>query len=200
MGVAAFCRRLYTQVRAEPRCSLKTIYYTVVLGRQETQEPSFGYTEIASEDPGQYDVLKSMLPSSQESSYSQGDRPTINVQTRGLGDSPSQHEAPQPGLHFSTDSTSSSSTVFWGDSPKDSRHSDETLHDEAVASAPYVLKALRCTAVAAFATLERVLVFAAFGMTLSGIVTYTGGCRDSYINGCLAHLISEQDYYIFHFL
>jgi hypothetical protein len=41
----------------------------------------------------------------------------------------------------------------------------------------------------AIATLERALVFAAFGMFLSGVVVYTGGCRDNYINGCLAHLI-----------
>jgi len=42
---------------------------------------------------------------------------------------------------------------------------------------------------AAYATLERVLVFAAFAMLLSGIIIYTGGCRNSYINNCLAHLI-----------
>ena len=51
---------------------------------------------------------------------------------------------------------------------------------------------LRRISQAAYATLERFLVFAAFGVVLSGVVIYTGGCRDSYINGCLAHLISKK--------
>lgn len=38
---------------------------------------------------------------------------------------------------------------------------------------------------------ERVLVFAGFMQVLSGIVVYTGGCRVTYLNGCLAHLISK---------
>ncbi|KIL68162.1 hypothetical protein M378DRAFT_1063721 [Amanita muscaria Koide BX008] len=41
----------------------------------------------------------------------------------------------------------------------------------------------------AFATAERVLVFAGFALVLSGIVVYTGGCRGDRINICLAHLI-----------
>ena len=42
-----------------------------------------------------------------------------------------------------------------------------------------------------FATLERLMVFLGMYMTISGIVIYTGGCRQNYVNGCLAHLISE---------
>jgi len=41
------------------------------------------------------------------------------------------------------------------------------------------------------ATLERAFIFAAWGLLLTGIVTYTGICRRYYINGCLAHLISR---------
>lgn len=44
---------------------------------------------------------------------------------------------------------------------------------------------------AAFATAERTLVVLAFIQLLSGIVVYTGICRGSYVNGCMAHLISE---------
>ncbi|KAL1708522.1 hypothetical protein EV121DRAFT_254228 [Schizophyllum commune] len=40
-----------------------------------------------------------------------------------------------------------------------------------------------------FATLERLMVFLGMYMTISGIVIYTGGCRQNYVNGCLAHLI-----------
>lgn len=42
-----------------------------------------------------------------------------------------------------------------------------------------------------FATAERVLVFLGFMQVLTGIVDYTGGCRQHWLNGCLAHLISE---------
>ncbi|KAI0306959.1 hypothetical protein B0F90DRAFT_1665300 [Multifurca ochricompacta] len=40
-----------------------------------------------------------------------------------------------------------------------------------------------------FATLERSLVFAGFAQVMHGVVIYTGGCRENYLNGCLAHLI-----------
>jgi hypothetical protein len=42
-----------------------------------------------------------------------------------------------------------------------------------------------------FGTLERFLVFAGFAQLMHGIVIYTGGCREHYLNGCLAHIISE---------
>ena len=50
---------------------------------------------------------------------------------------------------------------------------------------------LRFVGQAAFATAERSLVFAGLMQVTTGIVVYTGGCRGNYINGCLAHLISE---------
>ncbi len=50
---------------------------------------------------------------------------------------------------------------------------------------------LRFVGRAAFATAERSLVFAGLMQVTSGIVIYTGGCRGNYVNGCLAHLISE---------
>jgi len=71
-------------------------------------------------------------------------------------------------------------------------HSDDTLQ-EAQFNSSRALAAkshyLHRVGVAVFATLERALVFAGFGMLLTGIVIYTGGCRENYINGCLAHLI-----------
>ncbi|KZS97536.1 hypothetical protein SISNIDRAFT_405165 [Sistotremastrum niveocremeum HHB9708] len=41
----------------------------------------------------------------------------------------------------------------------------------------------------AFIALERLLIFGAFIALQTGAVTYTGICRENYINGCLAHLI-----------
>lgn len=42
----------------------------------------------------------------------------------------------------------------------------------------------------AFIASERLLIFGAFIALQTGAVTYTGICREKYINGCLAHLIS----------
>ncbi|KAG9317603.1 hypothetical protein JVU11DRAFT_1812 [Chiua virens] len=100
-----------------------------------------------------------------------------------------------PILAFSDDNTIADSSlseqiVFDTESPQPPRHSDDTLREIVVNPIPRAKQPLlRRIAQGAYATLERVLVFAAFGMVLSGIVTYTGGCRDSYINNCLAHLI-----------
>lgn len=83
--------------------------------------------------------------------------------------------------------------VFDADSTRSARHSEDTLRDVVVTHTPRPKQSLlRRVAQAAYATVERSLVFAAFGMVLSGVVVYTGGCRDSYINGCLAHLISKK--------
>lgn len=50
---------------------------------------------------------------------------------------------------------------------------------------------LRRIASAAVTLSERLLVFLAWVMMLSGISVYTGICRQNYLNGCLAHLISQ---------
>ncbi|TDL29243.1 hypothetical protein BD410DRAFT_779582 [Rickenella mellea] len=78
-------------------------------------------------------------------------------------------------------------------SPSRSRHSEDTqdtLHDF-TNTLNTVTKTSRWRRIGetTFASLERLLVFLGYAVTLSGIVVYTGACRDSYVNGCLAHLI-----------
>lgn len=89
-------------------------------------------------------------------------------------------------------SANSEHTVFdRAPSPRGSVHSDETLYENVYNS----FKSTNKTAVlkkigrGIFATVERALVFAGYMQVISGIVIYTGGCRENYINGCLAHLI-----------
>lgn len=91
-------------------------------------------------------------------------------------------------------SAASERTVF-DHSPRGSVHSDETLHETVAASSWFKMgraDVLKKIGGASFATAERVLVFAGLFQTLTGIVIYTGGCRENYINGCLAHLISAS--------
>ena len=70
----------------------------------------------------------------------------------------------------------------------DSQHSDDTLQDHRVVQ---VIPFSRRVGSLAFGTLERFLVFAGFAQLMHGVVIYTGGCREKYINGCLAHIISK---------
>ena len=72
---------------------------------------------------------------------------------------------------------------------RDSQHSDDTLQDQ-----DFVVKVIplsRRVGSLVFGTLERFLVVAGFAQVMHGVVIYTGGCREHYINGCLAHIISE---------
>lgn len=66
--------------------------------------------------------------------------------------------------------------------------SDETLHD-VIPQSNGKNAWYRKVGTASFDTLERFLVFAGFVQLLTGIVVYTGGCRGTHINICLAHLI-----------
>jgi hypothetical protein len=72
---------------------------------------------------------------------------------------------------------------------RDSQHSDDTLQDQD--RVVKVIPLSRRVGSLAFGSLERFLVFAGFAQLMHGIVIYTGGCRGTYVNGCLAHIISE---------
>jgi hypothetical protein len=93
-------------------------------------------------------------------------------------------------------SADSQRTVFGRHSlngPKLTRHgsnnSDSTLGDDRVPTSDTSTSRWIRFGRGLFNTTERVLVFAAFGQLLEGVVVYSGGCRQNYINGCLAHLI-----------
>ncbi|KAI9574531.1 hypothetical protein HD554DRAFT_2010558 [Boletus coccyginus] len=108
-----------------------------------------------------------------------------------VSEDPEEYDDMKPMSSYGHRPSLSDPVIFDADSPRSSRHSDDTLRDSTDDSilVPKQPLLLRRISQAAYATLERFLVFAAFGMVLSGVVVYTGGCRDSYINGCLAHLI-----------
>ncbi|KAJ7622044.1 hypothetical protein FB45DRAFT_753512 [Roridomyces roridus] len=66
--------------------------------------------------------------------------------------------------------------------------SDATLHDSHLQ--PRTPRSrLHLALKAAFTTVEFSLLFGGFTTLLSGIVVYTGGCREKFLTGCLAHLI-----------
>ena len=86
--------------------------------------------------------------------------------------------------------------MFESHSPRGSVHSDETLHSDEFHPLGWLKGtsksgALRKVGNAVFATAERTVVFMGLMQVITGIVIYTGGCRENYVNGCLAHLISQ---------
>ncbi|KZT65982.1 hypothetical protein DAEQUDRAFT_656073, partial [Daedalea quercina L-15889] len=157
--------------RGEERFSIKSAWTTIVRGRDELGvHLSSEYTNLVAEDELEAAELKTREIDDHE-------------ETAQWANSVPRH-ARQPSY---PQSAASERTLFGPHSPRDS---DDTLH----VPGPWYAKDNRAWFVkkvgrAAFGTSERVLVFAGFMQVLTGIVTYTGGCRQNWINGCLAHLI-----------
>ncbi|KAG2058822.1 hypothetical protein BDR06DRAFT_950040 [Suillus hirtellus] len=199
LDIVRFLVRLYAFVKSRSKFALKPFWQNVVLGRNEIYNLTARYTSLDPEEPSEFDVAE-MKPlrvaETREPLHVLRNQPIATIQTQDLDDPDDDETAPwanntrnsQGAIHY-TKSSLSERTVFEADSPQGSRHSDETLHDFKLPGRIEPQTLLIRISKGAFATLERALVFAAFGMTLSGIVVYTGGCRESYVNGCLAHLI-----------
>ncbi|KAH9062182.1 hypothetical protein EDB87DRAFT_1559375 [Lactarius vividus] len=68
---------------------------------------------------------------------------------------------------------------------RSSQHSDHTIREQFANNIPLSRRLGKLV----FATSERTLVLAGFAQLMHGVVIYTGGCRENYLNGCLAHII-----------
>ncbi|KAG2369949.1 hypothetical protein BDR07DRAFT_1476502 [Suillus spraguei] len=199
VDIARFFVRLYLFIKSKTKFALKPFWQNVVLGRNEVHDVTSKYTSLDMEEPSEFDVAEMKPLSLHESSeplHVRRNPPIATIQTQDLDDTEEDKTASwvnssrsSHGAHHYTPSSLSERTVFETGSPQGSRHSDETLHDFKFPSLIEPQAPLIRIGKGIFATLERALVFAGFGMTLSGIVVYTGGCRESYVNGCLAHLI-----------
>lgn len=191
VDIAAFFARLYAFPRSKRKLDVKSFWLEIVLGREADHGAPSDYAEMNAEDPEEYDEIKALHIVPQQGLRT--DRPDINIETQDLVNQyPAgwSNETTTYSHRRSTYSATSDRTVFAAASPRDLRHSDETLRDvlPPLTHSPPKPFLQRVIAVA-YATWERFLVFAAFGEMLTGIVVYTGGCRNNYINGCLAHLI-----------
>lgn len=165
-------------IRGGDKFSLKTFWRNVILAQEEQPKGSQAeYTNLV-EEPEEIEMLKHQATRDAEDD---------DDETAQWANDVHHHRHHMRSVSMAD----TEQTVFDVHSPRGSRHSDETLHEHTHSfhSLPNV-SLLRKIGSIAFATLERSLVFAAFGELLVGIVIYTGGCRENYINGCLAHLIS----------
>jgi hypothetical protein len=181
LDLLPFFQRLVAFIRSKTSFSFKNVWKIFVLGREQASAPTGEYTKLVAGEPEDYDDIELNSPHKLTTINvdSQEQRPPSfeNMQTSNWLNDETQH------VHGA--STSADRTSFDIDSPRDSEHSDDTL----VRDASYTPRKIGS---AVFQLVERSLVFAGFGQLLTGVVVYTGGCREKYINGCLAHLISAS--------
>lgn len=210
LDLIALGGRLYYYIKSirsgDERFSFKTCWNTVVLDRENVARGvGLGpeYVNLVSEDLEEYDAAE-MKARAIEGDAS--DSPIhvrreqvvepidITLSPRSSSDEDGQWANDVPRHNPYPQSAASERTVF-DHSPRGSVHSDDTLHETNQTpswknmSKKAILKKIGR---AVFGTAERALVFAGYMQVISGIVIYTGGCRENYINGCLAHLISEH--------
>lgn len=91
----------------------------------------------------------------------------------------------------SPETLASDSTLVGRRFSRGSQHSDDTTVHEQVRFTNNIPLSRRLGKLV-FATVERTLVLAGFAQLMHGVVIYTGGCRENYLNGCLAHIISKH--------
>ena len=180
VDVYSIFRRIIAYFRGGVKFTIASFWSSAVLGRDVLSTSLLSeYTGLVTDEPDEFQESKN-----------------INIR-RGLHDPHHDEDAP----HFSTAQWASNvhrhrreyshSTLC-----NRSVHSDDdTLHDlDYIVPNPKPPLAKRIPR-AAFATCERALVLAGLAQFLTGIVIYTGGCRENYINGCLAHLISVSSFF-----
>lgn len=185
--------------------SVKNAWNIVVLDREGRAPANAAeYTNLVVADPEEYDTAELKAREIEEEGETEPIHPRrarfvepIDTQIASDRDGhddtaqwannvePHKHE-PYPR------SAASDRTLFGPRSPRGSQHSDETLHETNHWISTTKTSLLRRIGRGAFATGERVLVFAGYMQLVTGIVEYTGGCRENYVNGCLAHLISAS--------
>ncbi|KAI0693814.1 hypothetical protein BC835DRAFT_1275468 [Cytidiella melzeri] len=190
-------------VRAgQDQFTFKGVWQAVVLDRAE--ERQFGtraeYTGLISADSDELDVaeLKAReLEGGQPTPQERRARLVTPINTDYSPRASDEHDDDQwanddSHHHSRYPQSAASERTMFEHSPRGSIHSDDTLHESVPRSSWSGLGRvglLKKVGSAIFAISERGLVFAGLFQLTSGIVVYTGGCRENYINGCLAHLI-----------
>ncbi|KAK7049654.1 hypothetical protein VNI00_005685 [Paramarasmius palmivorus] len=169
-------RRIVSWIRSGDKFQVRPFWNTVIRGEEEVKGGiELEYTHLIAEDPEE--IEPASPPPHKRVHYENDDEHGATAQW-----------ANEVGRHRRDYSQASEATLY---GHRADSHSDETLHDldGGRTSAKSKVPLLRKIGTGVFATLERVLVFWAFAQVLSGIAIYTGGCRQNYVNGCLAHLI-----------
>ncbi|KAF8897397.1 cytoplasmic protein [Infundibulicybe gibba] len=161
-------RRLVAFIKGDQERSLRSFWTAVVLGKDANeygQGPE--YSGLIAEEPEEFDEVKFTAHSHHDVRHTNTAEWANNV----------RH-------HQRHSSTESEGTLF-----NPHLHRTDSGKDEPELAPAHKRPLLRRIGLGSFAVFERLLVFAGLLQLLTGIVIYTGGCRENYLNGCLAHLI-----------
>jgi hypothetical protein len=179
-------QRFVLFIKSGDKFSVKALWRSVILGREASRNGSGPeYVSLISRELEDYEQMELSPVQKQSDQQPWLDRPVSPHDTHRWSTDVRR------ALHRPSQSASSDVTVFDLQSPT-SKHSDDTLNEidheveKARVTTSVAMRLCRIT----FTASEYALVLAGFGQILTGIVVYTGGCRQNYINGCMAHLIS----------
>ncbi|EKM59411.1 uncharacterized protein PHACADRAFT_249882 [Phanerochaete carnosa HHB-10118-sp] len=208
LDLIALGGRLVSYIRSirsgEESFTFKSCWNTVVLDREApVRGVGAEYTGLASEEPEEPEDYETVELKAREVEDDGAAEP-IHVRRAQsvvpIDSTPSPRSSTEDHAQWANNAprhaaypqdASSDHTMFERThSQRGSVHSDETLQDNVHSSLKFSkIAILKMIGRGTFATVERTLVFAGYFQLITGIVIYTGGCRQNYTNGCLAHLI-----------
>jgi len=193
-------RRIFRFCRGDEKFTIKTFWKRAILGRDLEEHVDLSEPLYAGVPPEEVEEHIPLSPVRESSDL----REAYNGRTAQWANN--VHQPPPPHNeferhHYRHQSTMSEGTLYGNSS---SMRSFDKLQQTREDSTPSLTRRLYGIC---YAVLERFLVFAGLTQLLTGIVTYTGtslatrhitdihahtgGCRGTYENGCLAHLISS---------
>ncbi|KAF5369910.1 hypothetical protein D9758_001192 [Tetrapyrgos nigripes] len=166
-------RRVFHFFRAGEKFHARTFWNNVILGQDGSTGLEPEYAGLVTDEPEDLEELKTPIspPPHKRVHYQNTD----DDETAQWANDVRRHRR-----HFSQ--SGASETTVCGTR---SSSFDDTLHVVDHPKVPLIQR----IATGIFAVLERLLVFGGYFQVITGIVVYTGGCRENYNNGCLAHLI-----------
>lgn len=193
IDILSFFYRLFWFLRSDEIFTFKSFWTLVVLGKDiQGYRRTFGaeYVGLVAHDAQEeFDETK-VHPSVNETYHlplrghdSRTADWAINVQ---------QHQSPHRIMrHHRHQSGASERTLYADSSP--ARSLDDIQAIKFTSGNPLACRLREL----GYVIVERLLVVGGFAQLLMGIVTYTGGCREYYANGCLAHLIKGGIFWLY---
>jgi hypothetical protein len=186
----AAATRLYSYFRSMERggkFSIRTFWNSVIIGKENSHV--FGtshaeYINLVADEPED-------LEESLKSNVHHNGR-IVATSAEAIHEDETAQWVNDVGCHSedSPETPVSDSTLVGRRFSRGSQHSDDTTGQEQVRFTNKIPLSRRLGKLF-FATVERTLVLAGFAQLMHGVVIYTGGCREKYLNGCLAHIISK---------
>lgn len=185
----AAATRLVSYIRSMERggkFSIRTFWNFVILGKENGHVFGTSHTEyinLAADEPADADLEESL-----KSNVHHNGR-IVATCAETIHDDETAQWVNDVGCH-SEDSPETPVSDCTLVSRRGSQHSDDTTVQDQVRFTNNIPLSRRLGKLV-FATAERTLVLAGFAQLMHGVVIYTGGCRENYLNGCLAHIISK---------